>query len=155
MFYRVALKWLIISVIVLIGFVIILLFLGYLLKENEAKTTQLKAQLEQEAYQQQQKENRKNTLFPNLKIGLSPAEKSQQKIIANNLYCQSNKQCFLVHTNSQALGCIVAVNTTGAAILLKVAAEHDDGPSLSNSCQQEYDNQHKKLAQCRNNLCSF
>lgn len=46
------LKWLISLSVVLLGFVIILLSLGYLLKENEAKTTILKRQLAQESSSQ-------------------------------------------------------------------------------------------------------
>ncbi len=155
MFHRVALKWLTITVVVLVVFLAILLLLGYLLKENEEKTTQLKAQLEQEAYQQQEKENRKNSLFLVSKTILSSLEKSQQEIIANNRNCQSNKQCFLVHTHSQALGCLVAVNTTGAAILSKITSKSDKVPLTGNTCQQEYDDLGRMLAQCRNNLCSL
>ena len=154
MFHRVAFKWLSITVIVLVGFLVVLLFLGYLLKENEIKTTKLKAQLDQEAYQRQAKENRKNTLPSFSQITLSASEKSQQSIIANNLDCQSDKQCFLVHTHSLALGCIVAVNANGAAILLKISSMNENKPLASN-CKQEYENTHEIIAQCQNSLCSF
>jgi hypothetical protein len=154
MFHKVAVKWLSITVIALMGFLIVLLFLGYLLKENEVKTIKLKAQLDQEAYQQQAKENRKKTFSSISQITLSASEKSQQKVIANNLDCQSDKQCFLVHTDSQALGCIVTVNTNGAVILLKIVSESKIKAS-SNGCQQEYEKAHGISAQCRNNFCSL
>ncbi len=155
MFHRVAFKWLTITVIVLVGFLVVLLFLGYLLKENEVKTTKLKAQLEQEAYQQQEKENQKHITFPDSRTTLSAIEKSQQKIIADNLNCQSNNQCFLVQTHSPRLGCIVAVNTTGTAILLKVSSQNKNKLSSDSRCQQEYENLPKISAQCRDSLCSF
>lgn len=155
MLYKSAFKWLTITIIALTGFLIVLLFLGYLLKENEAATTQLKAKLEQEAYQQQEKENRKSNPSFHFPITLTPLEKSQQKIIANNRRCHTNKQCFLVHTHKQALGCIVAVNTAGAAILLRVLSEKEDQHIVNKQCMQEYEKQGELLAQCRNSMCSF
>jgi len=155
MFYRVAIKWLSITVIVLVGFLVILLFLGYLLKENEVKITKLKAQLEQEAFQRQEKDNRKDAFFTSSQANLSAAEKSQQKIIANNLDCQSDRQCFVVHTHSQAIGCIVAVNIEGTAILLKVSSENENKSSSGRGCQKEYQKLHEISAQCKNNLCSL
>jgi len=152
--HSVAFKWLIITVITTILFLMILLFLGYLLKENEIATTKLKVKLEQEAYLQHEKESRKNTPFSYLQTSLSALEKSQQKIIAENLNCQSDKQCFLVHTHSLALGCIVAVNANGAAILLKISSMNENKPLASN-CKQEYENTHEIIAQCQNSLCSF
>jgi len=155
MFHRVAFKWLTITAIVLVGFLVALLFLGYLLKENEVKTTKLKAQLEQEAYQRQEKEKRKKNYFSSSSTTLSPSEKSQQKIIANNLECQSDKQCFVVYTHSQVLGCIVAINTKGTAILLKVASENQRKSSSDSSCQKEYQKTDEISAQCKNKLCSL
>ena len=155
MFHRVAIKWLSITVIVLVGFLVILLFLGYLLKENEVKITKLKAQLEQEAYQRQEKDNRKNTFLSSSQATLSTAEKSQQKIIVNNLDCQYDKQCFVVHTHSQAIGCIIAVNINGAAILLKVSSENQNKSSSGSGCQKEYQKVHEISAQCKNNICSL
>ncbi len=155
MFFRAAFKWLTITIIVICGFLAILLFLGYLLKENEAVTTHLKAQLEQEARQQLAKEERKNNPFSQLKKPLTPAEKSQQKVIAANQSCETDKQCFLVHTQSQAVGCIVSVNTKGAAILLKVAAQNKSSLPFSQYCQQEYAKQQSLSAQCLQKHCSF
>jgi len=155
MFYRIAFKWLTITVIVLGAFLVVLLFLGYLLKENEAVVTRLKAQLEQETRQQQAKEARKNNPFGLLRTALTAAEQSQQKIIMDNQSCETDKQCFLVHTHSQNVGCIVSVNTKGTAILLKVAGQNKGSQPTSKSCQQEYAQQQSLLAQCRQNSCSF
>jgi short subunit fatty acids transporter len=152
---RTAFKWLSITVIVLVGFLMVLLFLGYLLKENAETTTKLKAKLEQDAYQQQVKENRKRNPYSQLSTSLNLLEKSQQKIIADNLSCQTDKQCFLIHTHSQALGCIVTLNTTGAAILLKVFPKNENQQGANRHCQQEYAKQDKLFAQCINSQCSF
>jgi len=155
MFFRAAFKWLAIAVIVVFAFLVVLLFLGYLLKENAVKTTQLKAQLEQAAVQQQEKSRRLNNSSANLQSQLTTIEKSQQEIITNNRSCNTSKQCFLVHTNSQVLGCIVSVNTTGAAILLKVASEKKSDETSNELCQQVYLKQRALNAQCRSGLCSF
>jgi len=155
MFYRIAFKWLSITVIVLVAFLVILLFLGYLLKENEATTTKLKAQLEQEAYQQQETQQRRKNLFYPLPSALNSFEKSQQKIIADNLSCQTDAQCFLVHTHSRALGCIVSVNATGAAILLKTSSNNESLILSNDYCRQEYAKKRNLSAQCRNNYCDF
>lgn len=151
MLYRILVKWFVIIVIVLVGFLTFLLFLGYLLKENEVKTTKLKAELEQEAYQQQEQRNNTALHSP---ASLNAFEKSQQKIIKNNLHCQSKSQCFVVHTNSKAIGCMVAVNTTGAAILLKIAAENTHHSS-DNDCKKEYKYTQKISVQCESNICVF
>jgi lipopolysaccharide export system protein LptC len=155
MFYRTAFKWLTITIIVLVAFLIVLLFLGYLLKENEVKTTLLKKQLEHEAYQQQEKDSRKNSPRSHFPAGLSSLEKSQQKIIADNRSCQTDKQCFLINTHSQTLGCTVAVNTKGAAILLKVSSKSEIQPFKRDQCQLEYSQQQAMSAQCHNSLCTF
>jgi len=155
MFYRTAFKWLTITFIALAAFLIVLLFLGYLLKENEITTTKLKVQLELEAYQKQEKENRRKNMFSHMPTSLSPLEKSQQETIANNLSCQTDKQCFLLHTHSKAIGCVVTVNTKGAAILLKVYSKNENQRLLSNDCQQEYNKQRELFAQCINSQCSF
>jgi len=167
---RVVTKWLIITLIVLAGLMSVLLGLGYLLKENEVATTQLKAELEQAAIQQQAKAARKAAIQKNplafQKPSLSAAEISQQQIIQAHQYCETNKQCFLLQTHSPALGCFVAVNTTGAAILLKIAGQVSHGEisqtstqSGNDSCQQAYidaDAYTENIAaQCLDNRCIF
>lgn len=155
MFLQRLAKWLIITVIVLAGFLLVLLALGYLLKENAASTNQLKAQLEQTAKQQQAKEQAKQQPFQSGLAQLSANEKSQQKIIHEHQACDLDKQCFLIQTHSKAIGCIVAVNTTGAAILLKISAANNNHPSATSACQQVYGQHSTATAQCVNNSCSF
>lgn len=160
MFFRSAFKWLSITVIVLIGFLLVLLFLGYLLKENEVVTTELKAKLDKETRQQQAKEARKSQPFYKIRVPLTAVEKSQQKIIIDNQSCQMDRQCFLVHTDSQAVGCIVSVNTKGAAILIKVGKQNkqiNTASELSSSkqCQLEYSKRKDLTAQCLQNRCTF
>ena len=154
MFHKTVLKWFIISLIVITSFLVVLLLLGYLLKENEIKVTQLKIQLEQEAFQQQHK--RQQSRF-NLEITetLTATEKSQKQIIDHYTECQSDKQCFVVQTNSPAIGCTVAVNTTGAVILLKVSAVTENKKNVNNQCLHEYQKANKIMAQCKNNKCSL
>lgn len=154
---RTLVKWLVITLLVLVLFLIVLLALGYLLKENEETTNQLKVKLNQETKLKQEKAARRQALFlvkPNkgLTQNLTPFEKSQQKIITDNLYCQTNKECFLVQTDSKALGCIVAVNSTGLAILLKTS--NAQTPKASD-CQREYLQETELTLSCQNNTCAF
>lgn len=157
MFYRSTFKWLTITVIVTVAFLVVLLFLGYLLKENEAITTKLKAKLEQEASQQKAKEEQGNKPFANLSPILTASEKSQQHVISDNQSCHTDKQCFLVHTDSEAIGCIVSVNTKGAAILLKISGQNqnENHQLASQYCQQVYIKQQSLFAQCHQNRCSY
>jgi uncharacterized membrane protein len=60
---RTLFKWLVITVIVVVVFLIALLALGYLLKENEKTTQQLKIKSTQDAQIQQVKEARRQSLF--------------------------------------------------------------------------------------------
>lgn len=154
MFYQTALKWLIITVTVLIGLLAILLFLGYLLKDNEVKTTKLIAQLEQEAIQQERKLRNESKPYL-LKNTISTFEKSQQDIIANNLVCQSSKQCFVVQTHSKNIGCLVAINTVGAAILLKASSQNKSNLSSDTNCQKLYQTMPETLVHCKSNICSL
>jgi hypothetical protein len=138
----------------------VLLGLGYLLKENEATTNQLKIKLNQETRLAQEKEARKQALFRVKPINsatqkLTVFEKSQQNIIENNLSCKTEKDCLVLHTNSQALGCIVAVNATGVAILLKTANEQKISNEQTNGCQQAYSQESSLKLACQNNTCTF
>ena len=155
MIYRAIIKWFCITLVVLLIGAIVLLFLGYLLKENETTTTNLKERLEQEAYQQQEKANRQLAQTVNKTSTLSAFEKSQQQIIFDHLDCQSDKQCFLVHTNSESIGCLAAVNTLGTTILLKIAPTNENKTLSSNRCEQEYAKQDKLFAQCQDNRCAI
>jgi hypothetical protein len=160
MIMRALLKWLVITVTVLIFFLTVLLGLGYLLKENEQVTTKLKIKTAQDTQRKQDKEARRKALFnvkPTLLLtqNLTSFEQSQQKIIADNVNCQSSKECFLVHTNSKTLGCIVAVNATGVAILLKTADEKYLTETAISNCQQNYSQESVLTLFCQNNTCSY
>jgi hypothetical protein len=157
---RTLLKWLVITIIVLMLFLIVLLGLGYLLKENEEVTNQLKIKLTQEAQLKQEKEARRKALFrikPThlLKQELTVFEQSQQRIITDNSSCETKKECFLVHTNSQALGCIAVVNSTGIAILLKTASELNEPKLPTNECRQTYSQETLLTLSCQSNTCLF
>lgn len=153
-------KWLLITAIASIFFITILLGLGYLLKENEETTSQLKTKLNQEALIQQKNEARKQALFrvkpssPTTEK-LTVFEQSQQEIIRNNLGCNSEKDCLLLHTNNHNLGCIVAVNTKGVAILLRTATEKSEIKRAEHSCQQAYSQEIVPTLACQNNTCTL
>jgi hypothetical protein len=145
---------------VLVFFLIVLLGLGYLLKENEQATNQLQIKLNEEAVLKQAKEARKKALFrvkppSDLPKKLTAFDKSRQKIIVNNTSCETPKDCLLLQTNSQALGCLVAVNTTGVAILLKTANDEGLLQSQNEACQQAYTRQNEIILSCQNNTCTF
>jgi hypothetical protein len=160
MIVRVLFKWLIISMIVLVLFLALLLGLGYLLKDNEEVTHQLIIKSEHDAQLKQNKEVRRQALFkikstPILPQKLTSFEQSQQKIITENVSCESSKECFLVHTNSKMLGCIVAVNATGVAILLKTVSEEGLTKISTNDCQQNYLQESVLISSCKNNTCLY
>ena len=116
-------KWFGIAIIVLLGFLTILLGLGYLLKENKVYTTELKRSLEQKSFVQQLKQQHTNAAHQvTSNLPLTVAEQSIHQIIKANLSCQSNKECVLFDTQRAKLGCTVALNTKGAAILIKVVS---------------------------------
>jgi hypothetical protein len=160
MIMRALFRWLIIAVIVLVLFLAVLLGLGYLLKENEDVTHQLIIKSAQNAQLKQNKEARRQALFkikptPILTQKLTSFEQSQQKIITENISCESTKECFLVHTNSKTLGCIVAVNATGVVILLKTVSEEAFIKTSANDCQQDYLQESVLISSCKNNTCSY
>jgi len=141
-------KWLGIAVIVLTCILSVLLGLGYLLKENKVNTTILKQQLEQQAYQQQVDHQKKlnRQRLPTNQV-LTPIEQSLQKTISANLSCKSNQQCVLFDTGSKALGCTLAVNTKGAAILIKVLS---NAKLSSNTCPAS---ELSLTTTCKDQLC--
>lgn len=155
MFYHVVVKWFTITAVALCALLLVLLFLGYLLKENEAVTTKLKAQLDHDAYLKQEKENAQSLPFANIPKLLTSLEKSQQNIVAEHRSCQTDNQCFVVHTHNQTIGCIVVVNKLGAVILLKTVSQNKGTEPSANLCGSEYSKKTELLAQCRNNLCMF
>jgi hypothetical protein len=155
-------KWLTITLIAVVAFITILLGLGYLLKEHEISTTQLKRELDQERAQLKAKEARKQqqtfetiierTLIDGAtNISLPSAENLpsiKQKILVKNLTCTSVKQCVLVDINFADLECRFAVNTIGASLLAKSA---DDLSSVGKCPSYPQNSQ----LSCLNNICSF
>ena len=108
-------------IVVLMVFLILLLSLGYLLKENENTTTQLKQKLEQERVQQQLNSSSAREVKIELRttpetppVELAPASSKlqlQQNIIIENLTCYSDQQCVLVVSELAGEQCWLAVNT--------------------------------------------
>ncbi|WDE04810.1 hypothetical protein SG34_026440 [Thalassomonas viridans] len=155
------LKWLTSLLVVMFGFAVILLALGYLLKENEAQTTALKQELDREkaalkekALKQQAKQEQQ----PRETFVLEPYEEApgQPKVIAypdkekaddkqvllasiarvvrEYSHCHSEQQCLLFNLDQQEPGCWLAVNSQGAAILAKISALHPGGLGVD-ACQ--------------------
>lgn len=139
------LKWLAIALIVLFGFIVVLLGLGYLLQANEKSTTALKQQLDQQRFidQQRQKKRAQSSLKPNTieverSISNKPSSKvtlakntkqtidaslqrkpNYQQIITENLTCVSSAQCLVVSVEFSNQNCLVAINRIGAVQLAK------------------------------------
>lgn len=153
-------RWLTILIIVLTGFLILLLSLGYLLKENEKTASQLKQKLAQERLQRQVKESPARQLKIELRTApgqearpperkpLSSQVQMQQDIIIENLTCHTDQQCVLVASELAGEQCWLAVNTIGAALLKKVAPS-----ALAN--KDCYQSNTGKVAVCANNLCAI
>lgn len=148
-------KWLTVMGIVCLGFVIVLLSLGYLLKENEVATTALKQKLDQ---QKQLNSSDKNTS----KAVLILVDKQQEQenklnyfksIIIKNLTCSTSQQCVLVNTKEPDLNCIVAVNTIGASLVKKtLKKEKGKGINNSNVCASFSQNLNSV---CKQNICQI
>lgn len=147
------LKWLASLLVVLLGFLVILLALGYLLKENEAQTTALKQTLAREQALKEQARKKKTT---KASLELSPlgayirpakmadsgeldtADNTRQKnrsvftsiirVADEYSTCQVDQQCLLFNVNpsANAPGCWLPVNSQGAAILTKISAMYPD-----------------------------
>jgi len=163
-------KWLTISVVVFLGFMVVLLGLGYLLKENEKTTTVLKQKLDQQRYTEQQKLQRKKNIAKsilsneNMPVEFGSYEvvddkwvnsqiksvrtSPHKKIIAENLTCISSEQCLTVTVNFSNTSCLVAVNSIGAAKLAKAGSSD----TQESSCQND---DSKEIAQCLMNLCTL
>ena len=153
-------KWLTILFIVLAGFLLVLLSLGYLLKENEEHTTRLKKKLEQKSVQAQgNKEVIRQVRIElrtapekagnKVKLSLASSQaQRQQDIIIANLTCQNDQQCVLVPSELAGEQCWLAVNTIGAVLLKKLP----DKPLPNKLCYQPTTS---KVAACENNLCSI
>jgi preprotein translocase subunit SecG len=155
------LKWLTITLIAVVIFITILLGLGYLLKEHEIATTQLKHQLDQERAAQKSKEKRNehklNTVIETSLINVAAKTNQltsktfvsvKQKILLENLTCSSKKQCVLINITFGELACAFAINTIGASLLAKTADETNSVVKCPHYPQ-------KSQLSCQNNLCSY
>lgn len=154
------LKWLTITLIVLAGFMVILLGLGYLLNENEKTTTALKAQLEQASLAEKAKQQRRRqrAMLAEYPQAESQAKKQQklindaenkyvieqfENIVISNLTCISVQQCQVAKVNFKNTKCTVAINNIGTSLLKKLNTQNSDifscppvSPQMKLSCQQ-------------------
>lgn len=155
------LKWITITLIAVVAFVTVLLSLGYLLKEHEVATTQLKQQLDQERAELQAKEARKQkkfeqTLVRNFNEDVAKKKRLlmqnshlvKQKILLENLTCSSKSQCVLVNIRFADLQCKFAINTIGASLLAKT------GNDLSTVGECPPYPKNSELS-CQHNVCSY
>jgi len=153
-------KWLIITLIVLTGLMVILLGLGYLLAENEKSTTLLKNQLAREAQLQEEKLQQKWNLSEYTKITTTDDSKTTPKqtnanimalfegTLINNLTCVTIAQCKLVTIKFKNIDCQLASNVIGVSQLKKIATEQVN----LDSCPMA--NQPSELA-CQQNICTL
>lgn len=157
-------KWLTITLIVVVGFMTILLGLGYLLNENEKSTTVLKAQLEQQALAEKERQQRikqRSMLSDYNQLKTSNSAKSVsnhdldnkviadfKKVVIENLTCVSSQQCQVATVHFKNVACAVAINNIGASLLAKLSTKN----SVLTSCP-EMSTQAKLI--CRNNLCTL
>jgi hypothetical protein len=153
------LKWLTITLIAVLVFLILLLGLGYLLKEHKVATTQLKYQLDRERAEQTVKEAKQplNSIIETslvevvektTKNSRKISRSIKQNILIKNLTCASSKQCVLVEIEFKDLNCTFAINTIGASLLAKsVDVSNPVGtcPSYPKNSQLS----------CQNNLCTY
>jgi hypothetical protein len=155
------LKWLIITVVAVLIFTLVLLGLGYLLKEHEVATKQLKLELDQQRVEQVARDKRKQLKFKpanevsliqivsnSNEISTKNSKSIKQKVLIENLTCVSAKQCVLVDIQFADLSCTFAVNTIGASLLTKVVDE-------LNTVEKCPDYPKNSQLSCQSNLCSY
>lgn len=156
------LKWLMITTIVLLGFVSVLLALGYLLTENEKATTALVSQLAQQKQTgdgsadnvthgyQQLLNNSGESLTVTIDHQILTAENSTvltfEQTVINNLTCVLDQQCLIAKVSFTNRDCVVAVNIIGASLLAKLATESEQIGSCRNYLGEEF-------AHCQKNTC--
>lgn len=148
-------KWLYISLFVLLSFTLILLGFGVLLNDNEQKHIAYNQQLEQKKNQQKNIPDTtivETTSLVNSKPLSTLKNSINLGIIANNLTCISDEQCIVVEVKFADLSCHVAVNSIGAVQLLKAKKDNtkikrcpeyvqiNNATCLNNSCSLEVSN---------------
>lgn len=152
------------TVVVLAGFMVILLLLGYLLNENEKSTTILKTQLEQESQAEQQRQEkirqRKSLTYSSQAAIASKAQEKQvtttnkvlieqfEQIVINNLTCISKQQCQVALVSFKNSVCSVAINHIGASLLNKLNTKS----SVISACPKAME---QSNLSCQQNICTF
>lgn len=152
-------KWLTIMGIVCLGFMVVLLSLGYLLKENEVVTTALKEKLDQEKLLNAASKSPSKAVltFVDNKQKINTVLNEQKQIIGSNLTCISSAQCTTVNTQFESLGCVVPINKIGASLLEKILFKYrsikDD--SHENNVKNVCEGASLKVSECKQNLCQL
>lgn len=154
-------KWLAITLIALLGFMVVLLGLGYLLSENEKSTTLLKNQLAQQAHLEKQRKEQSNALDNYTKIITTGANsetssknadatnmKTFEQALLNNLTCITVAQCKVVTVKFKNSVCQLASNVIGVSQLKKIPTHTltmDTCPTIGTESQLS----------CQQNICTF
>ena len=143
-------KWLTILIIVLSGFVVVLLSLGYLLKENEDVTRQLKQKLEQQNAANKTSEEAKHVPTISTEVSLVDDKLANElaEILVANMTCQDNSQCKLVQLQQGDNVCFFATNTIGAALIKKLSLQSGKLPQCESQSSAE-------VVSCRQNICEI
>ncbi len=158
------LKWLVITLIAVVGFMAILLGLGYLLNENEKATTVLKAQLEQQALAEKRRQQRvrERTSMADYSQRGEQSNKQVSKIVQpnievmaqfeqtviDNLTCVSSSQCHAITVSFKNSNCTLAINAIGASLMRKINTQS----SRINACPAAIENAD---ASCQQNVCTL
>lgn len=158
-------KWLVITFMVLTGFMLILLGLGYLLNENEKSTTVLKTQIEQAdlAEQEKQEKIRQRRIFAdeslpphkpqNVKGSVDISENIRiieefEQVVISNLTCISVQQCQVAKVSFKNTDCFVAINNIGVSLLSKLKTQS----KIIAACPKV---SLQATLSCQQNICSF
>lgn len=147
---KVVAKWLVITSVVVVVFSSVLLFLGYLLHDNEQRVS---------AYQQQINQHKENDKSQADKVKSlitldDSAELKQQaefvrqakRIVEQHLTCHSDQQCRIFQSGQPILGCQIAINQIGHQML-------NDLKKIKQAAQCSTSTE--SVASCQNNLCSI
>lgn len=139
------LKWIVITVVTTIGFLLVISFIGYQLKNNEEKN---RAYLEQVDIKQPNLVERQKQKVRVIPEKVMPFEQSQSyQIIKQHLTCINHQQCKAISVSFADQSCVLAINSIGAARLLKAAPIDNVG-----SCPNV--NTHQQ-AVCVDNVCQL
>ncbi|OKY25285.1 hypothetical protein [Thalassotalea sp. PP2-459] len=139
------LKWLVIIVGTIISFLLVVAIIGYQLKSNEEKN---RAYLEQKHNKQAdliERQVKKLSVAP--EQILSFEQTNSYQIIKQHLTCINNQQCKAVKVSFADQSCLLAINSIGAARLLKAAPTEQVGSCPSISVNTE--------AVCLDNVCQL